>query len=52
MEYTQASENVSAIVSPSMAVFQPLLWNKDPEIRRTRKALLIILGVFLVSSSS
>ncbi|CAM2726260.1 unnamed protein product [Rotaria socialis] len=47
MQYAQGSEKVVLTTSPYMPVSQPLSLNEDPEIRRTRKVLLIIVGVCL-----
>ncbi|CAF0997331.1 unnamed protein product [Rotaria sordida] len=50
MQYEQGSEKVDMINTPYIPVSRPLLLNEDPEIRRTRKILIIILGVCLALS--
>ncbi|CAF2025392.1 unnamed protein product [Rotaria magnacalcarata] len=50
MQYSKKNENVAAIASPGIMVSQPLPLNKDPEIRETRKLILLILGVCIALS--
>ncbi|CAF3127617.1 unnamed protein product [Rotaria socialis] len=47
MQYEQGSEKVVPMASPYKSVSQPLSLAEDFEIRRTRKILLIMLGVCL-----
>ncbi|CAF1625952.1 unnamed protein product [Rotaria magnacalcarata] len=48
MQYAQDNEKFVAMGSPYMPVSQLLSLTDDPEIRRTRKNLRILLGVLLV----
>ncbi|CAF1181142.1 unnamed protein product [Rotaria sordida] len=45
MQYKQGSETVDMINTPYILVSRPLSSNEDPEVQRTRKIFLIILGV-------
>ncbi|CAF4778520.1 unnamed protein product, partial [Rotaria sp. Silwood1] len=47
MRFEQGSEKVGMINTSSIPVSKPLSVIEDPEIQRTRKILLIILGVCL-----
>ncbi|CAM4936784.1 unnamed protein product [Rotaria socialis] len=48
MRYAQDNDKVLLIDSPYMPASQPLSLTDDPEIRRTRKILLILLSGILV----
>ena len=50
MQYEQDTDKVTMMNSPDTVASPVLLLAEDPEIKRTRKILLIILGVLLVSS--
>ncbi|CAF3565778.1 unnamed protein product [Rotaria sp. Silwood1] len=50
MRFEQGSEKVGMINTSSIPVSKPLSVIEDPEIQRTRKILLIILGVCLAFS--
>ncbi|CAF1418733.1 unnamed protein product [Rotaria sp. Silwood1] len=50
MQYKQESEKVGMINTFWMPVSKPISPAEDPEIQRTRKILLIILGVCLTFS--
>jgi hypothetical protein len=49
MQYKQETEKVAMMDSSYMAVPKPLSLVEDREVQRTRKILIIILGVCLVS---
>jgi hypothetical protein len=49
MQYNQETEKVAMMNSSYMTVPKPLSLTEDHEVQRTRKILIIILGVFLVS---
>jgi hypothetical protein len=49
MQYNQETEKVAMMDSSYMTVPKPLLLTEDREVQRTRKILIIILGVCLVS---
>ncbi|CAF4079334.1 unnamed protein product, partial [Rotaria sp. Silwood1] len=45
MQHTQGTEKVGMIILPSILGSKPSSVTEDSQIRRTRKILLIILGV-------
>ncbi|CAF1266111.1 unnamed protein product [Rotaria sordida] len=47
MQYKQEGEKVGMINTSWIPVSKPLSSTEDPEVQRTRKILLIILGVCL-----
>ncbi len=49
MQYKPKNERVAMINARDISVPTPLLLVEDPQIRRTRQALMVILGVCLVS---
>jgi hypothetical protein len=49
MQYKSETEKVATMATPYMPVPQATSPNDDPQIQRTRKILIIILGVCLVS---
>ena len=49
MHYQPEVEKVAMMNVPNMVAPIPLLLTENPEVQRTRKILLIILGVCLVS---
>jgi hypothetical protein len=49
MQYKQETEKVAMMNSSYMTVTKPLSLTEDREVQRTRKILIIILGVCLVS---
>lgn len=51
MEYKLDSEKVVAVDITYPSAPTPLSLTEDPEIRRTRTRLMIILGILLVSFS-
>ncbi len=49
MQYKPETEKVAMMASPYIPVVRPLPLTEDREVQRTRKILMIIVGVFLVS---
>ncbi|CAF0803910.1 unnamed protein product [Rotaria sordida] len=47
MQYEQGSEKVNIVGAHNTLVAKPLPMNQDPEVQRTRRILLIVLGVCL-----
>jgi len=52
MQYQPGSEKIAMTNTAYTPVTQPLSLAHDPQIQRTRKIFIIILGVGLVSISS
>jgi hypothetical protein len=49
MQYKPENEKMVMMDGPYIAAPRPLFLTEDHQIRRTRKVLIIILGVLLVS---
>jgi hypothetical protein len=49
MQYKPENEKVAMVAGPYTPVIRPLSLTEDREVQRTRKILMIILGVCLVS---
>jgi hypothetical protein len=49
MQYKPENEKMVMMDGPYIAAPRPLLLTEDHQVQRTRKVLLIILGVLLVS---
>lgn len=49
MEYEQVNEKVAVTSIGYIPISRPLQMTQDSEIRRTRKGLVIILSILLVS---
>jgi hypothetical protein len=49
MQYEPDTERVTMMTTPHTLVPQVISQANDPQIQHTRKILLIILGVYLVS---
>ncbi|CAF4792577.1 unnamed protein product, partial [Rotaria socialis] len=47
MHYAQGNEKLVLTANPYTPISQPMPLTEDPEIRRTRKIVLIIVGVCL-----